>query len=237
VLPLATVLAPFALMGGWLRRRDAHFWAFFVYGAIFLALSVLVWAVHVAHGTFIHSSASLLPHTFVLTALGIEAVAGWLAARRRGWQARRATVMFASAAIGVSVLAAAIQTSLTMSVWQLDQSVRQQVNELMTGVAPGDRLMSSDSGAYQYLFDLPGVVTPDDPLDVIEEAARAYDIRWLSIERDHVVDALAPVLLGQLRPAWLSAPLGTVASTTSDGVPAAALYAVCLTPTDTRCTP
>jgi hypothetical protein len=72
---------------------------------------------------------------------------------------------------------------------------------------------------------------------VIEEVARVYDIRWLSLERDHIVTALVPVLLGQLRPAWLSAPLTTVASTKGDGVPAAALYAVCLTPDDTRCSP
>jgi 4-amino-4-deoxy-L-arabinose transferase-like glycosyltransferase len=237
IWPLATVLAPFALIGAWLRRRDSRFWAFFVYGAIFFAASVLLWAIHIPYGTFIHSSASLLPHAFVLTALGLEAVALWLAARRKGWQVQRATIMFASAAIIVSVLAAAIQTISTMRVWQHDQTVRQQLIGMVTGVAAGERLMSGDSGAYEYLFDRPGIASPDDPLPVIEEAARAYDIRWLSLERDHVVAALAPVLLGRVRPTWLSAPIATVASTTGDGPPAAVLYAVCLTPDDTRCTP
>ena len=36
----------------------------------------------------------------------------------------------------------------------------------------------------------PGIVTPDDPLPVIEEALRRYDIRWLVLERDHLVPAL-----------------------------------------------
>ena len=156
IWPLATVLAPFALAGGWLRRRDTNFWAFFVYGAIFFAASVLVWAIHIPYGTFIHSSAGLLPHTFVLTAIGLEALAAWLAARRKGWQVRRASIMFVSAAIAVSVLAAVIQTISTMRVWQQDQTVRQQLNQTLGAAAPGQRLMSGDSGAYEYLFDRPG---------------------------------------------------------------------------------
>jgi 4-amino-4-deoxy-L-arabinose transferase-like glycosyltransferase len=237
IWPLATVLAPFALIGGWLRRRDPHFWAFFVYGAIFFAASVLVWAIHIPSGTFIHSAVSLLPHTFVLTALGVEAAAVWTAKRRKGWEVRRATIMFASAAIAVTVLAAAIQTISTARVWQHDQVVRQQVNEMLGGVAQGDRLMSGDSGAYEYLFDRPGVVSPDDPLPVIEDVARVYNIRWLVLEHDHIVAALVPVLKGESRPDWLSAPLATVSGTAADGLPAAALYAVCLTPDDTRCSP
>jgi len=173
----------------------------------------------------------------VLTAIGLEALAAWLAARRKGWQVRRASIMFVSAAIAVSVLAAVIQTISTMRVWQHDQTVRQQLNQTISAAAPGQRLMSGDSGAYEYLFDRPGVASPDDPLAVIEEAARAYDIRWLSLERSHVVKAFVPVLLGQERPSWLSAPVATVAGTTDDGIPAAALYAVCLTPDDTRCSP
>jgi hypothetical protein len=124
-----------------------------------------------------------------------------------------------------------------MRAWQHDEYVRQQVSAPLASIAGSERIMSGDSGAYEYLFDRPGVVSPDDPLPVIEEVARAYDIRWLSLERDHIVKALVPVLLGQLRPAWLSAPMATVAGTTSDGAPAAALYAVCLTPDDTRCSP
>ena len=178
-----------------------------------------------------------MPHALVLTALGVEALAVWLAARRKGWQPQRASIMFASVAVTVALIAAAVQTLASMRSWQHDQDVRQQVSAPLTAVAGGERMMSGDSGAYEYLFDRPGVVSPDDPLPVIEEVARAYDIRWLSLERDHIVSALVPVLLGQLRPAWLSAPIATVAGAGTDGVPAAALYAVCLTPDDTRCSP
>jgi hypothetical protein len=237
IWPLATILAPFMLIGLWMRRRDAHFWAFVVYGAIFFIATGLLFAVHVPYGTFIHSAVALVPHAFVLTALGVEAAAVWLARRIKGWQPQRASIMFASVAVLVAILAGALQTYTSMRAWQHDQEVRQEVSAPLASVAGEERMMSGDSGAYEYLFDRPGIVSPDDPLPVIEEAARAYGIRWLSLEHAHIVKALAPVLLGQERPAWLSAPIATVAGTTADGAPAAALYAVCLTPDDTRCMP
>jgi hypothetical protein len=93
----------------------------------------------------------------------------------------------------------------------------------------------------------PGIVTPNDPLPVIERALRTYGIRWLVLERDHLVPALAPLLAGTERPAWLSTPRVVVPSTErreladagSSGsvMPAAALYAVCFDPSDRRCDP
>ena len=69
--------------------------------------------------------------------------------------------------------------------------------------APADRLMSIDSATFRYLTRHGGIVTPDDPLPVIEQAARAYDVRWLVLERDGIVPALAPVLDGTTRPGWI----------------------------------
>ena len=48
------------------------FWPFFVYATTPFAASALLFAVHVPHGTFIHSAVALLPHTFVLVILGIS---------------------------------------------------------------------------------------------------------------------------------------------------------------------
>jgi hypothetical protein len=103
--------------------------------------------------------------------------------------------------------------------------------------------MSPDAGAYRYQGGWSGIVTPDDPLAVIEKALRLYGVRWLALEGDHTVRALVPVLAGEVRPEWLSAPLVVVApaeqSEPADpdaaDLPAAALFAVCLTPQDERC--
>ena len=102
--------------------------------------------------------------------------------------------------------------------------------------------MSADPGAYHYLAGSPGIVTPNDGLDVVEGALRAYGARWLVLERAHLVPAMAPILLGQTRPPWLSTPIltsGRVEASATGG-PASdsvVLYAVCLEPGDTRCSP
>ena len=72
---------------------------------------------------------------------------------------------------------------------------------------PGDVVMSADAGAYSAPGGWPGIVTPDDPLPVVEEALRLYGVRWLALEAEHVMAALVPVLTGGARPDWLSEPV------------------------------
>jgi hypothetical protein len=105
--------------------------------------------------------------------------------------------------------------------------------------------MSPDPGAYRYYGGWPGIVTPEDPLPVIEETLRRYDARWLALERAHMVRALAPVLAGESRPGWLSDAIVTTApdegpddageDEVDADMPVSALYAVCLSAADTRC--
>ena len=77
------------------------------------------------------------------------------------------------------------------------------------------------------------MVTPDDPIDVIESVARAYGTRWLVVERADAAEALAPVLGGQ-RPAWIGPPVFTVPSP-DGGLPRLALFPVCTSERDDRC--
>jgi hypothetical protein len=67
--------------------------------------------------------------------------------------------------------------------------------------------MTIDAAGYMALTGRPGVVSPDDPIDTIAEVARAYDIQWLLLERDGVVEALEPVLDGGPRPKWIGPPV------------------------------
>ena len=245
-LPLTVVLTPFAVVGAWARRRDAWFSPFFVYAITLFAASGLLFAVHVPHGTFIHSAVALLPHTFVLVLVGVRGVVEW-AARRRPWNVERATRMFAAGTVAVAVVGAVVYSSATIGNWSSICSTQAQLATALdanSAVAPGDVVMSADAGAYNYLTGHPGIVTPYDDLATIEQAMRDYDVRWLVLERGQIVPALADVLTGASRPDWLSQPvavvrgtLGAVASTgpVPTGVPDGAVFAVCLSASDARC--
>ena len=98
------VLAPFMLIGGWLRRRSVDFGPFFAYAALLFAFSAIVSAVHVPGGTFIHSAIALAPYAYILALEGIVAAVAWIARRRPAWDADQASRIFVGAAIGFAVL-------------------------------------------------------------------------------------------------------------------------------------
>jgi 4-amino-4-deoxy-L-arabinose transferase-like glycosyltransferase len=237
VAPLVVVLVPFALIGAWHHRRDPNFVPFLAYAVTLVAVSALLFTAHVRFGMFMHSLVALLPHAFVLVAIGVGRAVEWLGQWRREWRVVTATRNFRAAAVAIAVMAATIQTASTVGAWQQSEAPRRELASAVAGIPTGERVMSADPGAYNYLYGLSGVVTPNDPLPVIEEAARAYGVRWLVLERAAIVPALIPVLRGEQRPDWLSPPIASVAGDAADGAPAAALFAVCLEPADERCTP
>jgi hypothetical protein len=254
LLPLAVVLAPLGIVGAWVNRRSPAFQPYFFYGAALLAVMVLAFAVLVPHGTFLHASSALVPHTFLLVLAGIAAAVRWVAARRATWSGATATRVFSVAAVAIAFLAAALQTALATRQWADVRQVHTSVAAAMAGAPSSDRFMAVDPGAINYLTGRQGVVTPHDELPVIETVMRQYGIRWLVLESNSIVPALEPVLRGSVRPTWLSSPVAVVAEESQPSlainasrtigvppaavalpVPAAALYAVCLEATDPRC--
>jgi 4-amino-4-deoxy-L-arabinose transferase-like glycosyltransferase len=237
VAPLAAVLVPFALIGAWLKRRHPAFIPFYVYATLLFASSALLFSVHVPYGMFMHSLVALLPHTYVLVGVGVVAATEWAASRRRGWQVVQARRVFLTGTVVLVLAVAGLQTLATVAAWRDNDQPRRQLSDEMAALPADDRLMAADPGAYTYHYRRAGVVTPNDPLPVVEQVARAYGVRWLVLERGGVVPALQPVLLGMEHPAWLSRPVAQVPADDPWEPPLAALYAVCLEPTDTRCQP
>ena len=239
--PLLFFLVPFMLVGAWLHRHDAAFRPWMIYGVTFLVFSALVFAVHLPYGMALHSGMALVPHAYLLTVVGIGAAVRWVAARRPNWDAPRATRNFTLIAIAVAWLAGGAGTWKLASEWQHEADYRTALLDAHPLPAT-DRLMSPDPGAYWYRWGIAGVPTPNDPLDVVRQAAALYDVRWLVLEKDFTVTSLEPVLAGTVQPSWLSKPLAVVPAA-PDGTgplakaPEAALYAVCLAPGDTRCGP
>jgi hypothetical protein len=235
LLPLVAVLAPLALIGAWHERGSRAFSPFFVYAAALFIMSALLFAIHVPFGTFIHSASALLPHTYLLVVVGVGAVVGWVARRRPRWDARTAARFFTAGAVAIAVLLAGLQTARTTTRWEEARAPREELALTLRTTPPADLVMSADPGAYRHIAGRGGIVTPNDPLPVVEGALRAYGIRWLALESGQIVTSLQPVLLGEVAPSWLSSPVATVMGASGETI--AALYAVCLTPDDQRCRP
>ena len=82
--------------------------------------------------------------------------------------------------------------------------------------------MSIDASGYRYWTGHRGVVLVNDPIETVEEVARAYDIRWLVLERADGVPPRRPILVDGQRPAWVGPPILDDRDV--------AVYPVCTTP-------
>jgi hypothetical protein len=242
-VPLLIFLAPFTAIGAWLRRRDPAFVPWLVYAVALFAFSGILFAVHVPNGTFLHSAVALVPHAYVLAVLGIGGAVARVGRSRPNWDVPRATRNFTVIAVTVAVIVGAAATIRVASAWRAEEAIRAPIAEALAALPVDDRVMSPDPGAYEFLAGRGGVVTPDDPLPVIEDVLRAYGVRWLVVERAHAVPALTPLLSpGAALPYWVFTPIAWVpVEGSSPSAPGfqleAALYAVCLEPGDARCAP
>jgi Dolichyl-phosphate-mannose-protein mannosyltransferase len=210
------VLAPFMVIGGWARRRATDFGPFFLYAILLFGFSTIVSAVHVPGGTFIHSAVALAPQAYILALEGIVLAVGWIAKRRPVWRDPAAARIFVGAAVAFSIVIAATGALVVHATWQARATSFQDVGAALdaAGAPATDRVMSIDASSMKYWTGHGGVVLVNDPLATIEDVARAYDIRWLVLDRSDSVAAVAPILDGTARPDWLGDPIMTQGSPT-----------------------
>lgn len=235
VLVCSVVLVPFLLIGGLAKRRSPAFQPWFAYTFVMFAGATLLYPVHVPGGTFIHSAIGLAPHAMILSIEGVIAVVGLISARRRTWNRDQAGGVFLWGFVALVIGIAVVFGRPVQVGWDASRQPRLDLAAYLDAqaVPRGDRILSIDAGGIKYFTGHPGVVTPDDPIEVIESVARAYAIRWLVVERADAAQALGPVLAG-VRPAWIGAPVFSVPSA-DGGLPRLALFPVCTGADDARC--
>ncbi len=99
------------VVGGLAAAPRADFGPFLGYAILLFAFSAIVSAVHVPGGTFIHSAVALAPHGYVLALEGIVAGDGWIATRRKRWDATSAARVFIGGAVAFGVIASVVGRS------------------------------------------------------------------------------------------------------------------------------
>jgi dolichyl-phosphate-mannose-protein mannosyltransferase len=236
VIICSVILVPFLLIGAWARRRSIDFGPWFLYAILVFAGAALLYPLHVPGGAFIHSAVGLEAHAYILSMEGVAAMVLWIAKRRPAWSPKTAVPLFIGAVVTFTVLTAPLYAIAVQSSWNASRAPRlalaSQLDSL--GVKPDDRILSIDTAGIKYFTGRPGIVTPDDPIDTIEQVARAYDARWLVLERDDIARALVPVLQGAQPPSWIGPPVYIVPAS-DGGAPRLAMFPVCLGNADERC--
>ena len=238
VVIASVVLLPFLLFGTLGRRDSPDFRPWFVYTLVVFAGATFIYPLHVPGGAFIHSAIGLAPHAAILSLEGVLLVVGAIAARRSTWREGAAGSVFVWGIVGITVATAVVFGRSTQAGWESLRAPRVELAGRLEalGVGPDDRLLTIDAAGWNYWTGRPGVVTPDDPLETIEAVARAYETRWLIVERDAAARALAPILQGGPRPSWIGPPAYEIAAA-DRGTPRLALYPICMTADDARCSP
>ena len=163
---------------------------------------------------------------------------------RPAWTEEGAARLFLVVAAASIVVDAVAFTAIAMPSWETDHDNRVAAGRALdaAGVPSTDLLLSADPAGFKYFTGRGGVVTPIDSLEVIHEVASDYDIRWLVLERAHVVEPMFPVIESKSRPEWIGPPIFTVPYTgpksgdaAVNAAPALAIYPVCTRAGDTRC--
>jgi hypothetical protein len=232
----SVVLVPFMLVGAWARRRSRDFQPLFIHAVVVFLAAAIVYPVHVPGGAFIHSAIGLSGHAYILALEGVLAGVGWIAARRPGWNVRRAGPIFVGAVVVFVLALIPVYAGGVHKTWDESRAPRQALAKALDqlGASPDDRIFSIDAAGLKYWTGRGGIVTPDDPIETIEAVARAYHPHWLVIEKNDGALALAPILRGETRPTWIGPPAFVVPAP-NGGLPALVLYPVCTEPGDDRC--
>jgi hypothetical protein len=236
VLICGVVLLPFVLIGALARRHSPDFQPWFVFTFVGLAGATFLYPLHVAGGAYIHTAIGLAPHAAILGVEGVLLVLSLFGGHGQRWSDGRPAIMASGLVVVVMAGSAVAFAQVTQNGWAevRDQRLALASKLDQLGAPRSDRVMSIDAGGIAYWTGHPGIVTPNDPLDTILAAAKAYGVRWLVLEGSSDVSTLSPVLAGTSRPSWIGPPAFTVPST-DGGDPRLVLYPLCVTGGDPRC--
>jgi len=177
-------LAPLALTGFWLRRRDRLYQMAALYGvALYLVMS-LVFTFPGMRGGMFHSSAALLPFIFAAAMVGLDAAIDWVAARRATWNAAVARRVFACGLVVGAVLFSGVIYGSRIRNWNQADAVYKLIGARLA-IESSPVVMVNDPPGYFYHAGQPAVAIPNGDVDTLLAVARRYGARWVALDENY----------------------------------------------------
>lgn len=151
-----------------------------LYTLILFLSAALVFTFPGMRGSLFHSSVALWPWTTSLAAAGIGLSVDWAATRLPHWQPERAKRIFS----GLFILVALILT-IFVSQYRLSPDENPEDFEQVSRMVPATSIvMAGNAPALHYFTGLPSVSVPNEPVDILLQAADRYGVTHLLLNEN-----------------------------------------------------
>mgnify|MGYP005844463893 CR=1 FL=1 len=194
-------LAPLALIGAWRLRRHGLIRLAGGYALLLFAVMTVVFTFPGPRGGLFHSGGALLPFVTAAAVVGLEALVGWIARRRRSWNPASASRVFAVGLVGLAVLMSGVviyRGVFVSSRWRLPDVTYRQLSAWLAGRGESNAMvMVGDPATYWYVSGAPAIVVPDGPPEAAVAAAERYGARYLVLDSNHPMQ-MALLYAGEL---------------------------------------
>ncbi len=163
-----------------------------LFATVAMIVLVFLFSFPAMRGSFFHSSIALWPWTTALAVAGINFSVDWVAARLPHWQPERAKRLFSLLFIIISVVLtfAVAQGKLTPVE---DPETIQQIGKTLPDSAV---VMYGNPPAFYYYTGLPAISVPNEPPEILLEAADRYGATYLVLDENRPLP-LADIHAGQ----------------------------------------
>ncbi|MBI5564812.1 MAG: hypothetical protein HY870_07955, partial [Chloroflexi bacterium] len=187
-------------IGLWQARRHALIRSVLIYLSVLFGVMTMVFTFAGDRGGLFHSAGALLPFFYAVAPIGLDALIGWIAARRRTWQVRPARVVFTLASIGLAMglswfvyRGRVIGADVNKPVWNQADEVYGPIGRAVIDRGAIDPIvMVNNPPLFTYHTGLRSIVIPNGDEAMLLTAAQQFGARWV------VVDANRPAGLADI---------------------------------------
>jgi len=181
-IPGLIFLVPFILYALWhfYRRPSSRLLLrpAVVFAVALLISAALIFTFPGTRGSLFHSSIALWPWTTALAAAGIGLAVDWAAGRLPHWQPERAKRIFSALFILVAFVLSFFVSQSRLSPTE-EPAILDQIGDL---IPPTSVVMVGNAPALHYYTNLPAISVPNEPIEVVLQAADRYSVTHLILD-------------------------------------------------------